>query len=164
MLNAYFERAVPLVGKEYGGEVDKLIGDAIMVTFNANGDQPDHALLAARAALELQREAETVAANHPEWPRFRVGVNTGEAVAGLVGAERGHRKHGVVGDTVNVAARLETHAPPGKVVIGGETARRIADGAVLERLPALRVKGKQAPVDAYLLHSLQETGEGGAAG
>ena len=106
----------------------------------------------AAAAADLARE-------HPEWPRFRLGVNSGPVLAGVVGARRGHRKHGVVGDTVNVAARLGSHAPPGKVIVGGETARRIGDGAVLERLAALRVKGKQAPVDAYVLHSLGDAGD-----
>src|SRR5918997_2844497 len=51
MLNEYFEVAVPLIAKRYGGEVDKLIGDAIMVTFNTRGDQPDHAVRAVRAGL-----------------------------------------------------------------------------------------------------------------
>jgi adenylate cyclase len=154
VLNTYFDRLVPLL-EEVGGEVHEIIGDAIMVVFNKSGDQPDHAIRAARAALLFQAAAADLAREHPDWPRFRLGLNTGPVLAGIVGARRGHRKHGVIGDTVNVAARLETHAPPGKVVIGGETARRIADGAVLERLPALRVKGKQAPVDAYLLHSLE---------
>ena len=153
MLNAYFERLVPLL-EQTGGEVHQLIGDAIMVVFNKNGDQPDHALRAARAGLVLQSAANEVAVSHEAWPRFRVGINSGEAHTGVVGAARGHRKHGVVGDTVNLAARLQGQAPVGRVVIGVETVRRLPDGAVLERLPALHVKGKEAPVDAYILHSL----------
>ena len=65
---------------------------------------------AARAALTLLRTADRVA--RPDWPRFRVGVNSGDGVAAVVGGDRGHRKHGVVGDTVNVAARLEEAAAP----------------------------------------------------
>ena len=158
VLNTYFDRLVPLL-EDAGGDVHEIIGDAIMVVFNKTGDQPDHALRAARAALLFQAAAADVAGKHPDWPRFRLGVNSGPVHAGVVGARRGHRKHGVVGDTVNLAARLETYAPPGKVVVGGETARRLAGGARLEPLPALRVKGKQAPVDAYVLHALDGADE-----
>lgn len=153
MLNAYFERLVPLL-EQTGGEVHQLVGDAIMAVFNKDGYQPDHALRAARAGLVLQSAAIEIAAAHDGWPRFRVGVNSGEAHTGVVGAARGHRKHGVIGDTVNLAARLQGTAPVGQVVLGAETARRLPDGAVLDRLPALRVKGKEAPVEAYIVHSL----------
>ncbi|MBD0329563.1 MAG: adenylate/guanylate cyclase domain-containing protein [Thermoleophilia bacterium] len=154
MLNAYWERIVPMIEEEYGGEVHQLIGDAVMAVFNKDGERPEHALLAASAALALQREAAAVAAEHPGWPRFRVGVNSGEVAAAVVGAERGHRKHGVVGDTVNLAARLESEARPGEVVIGAGTYRRLPDGALVEPLPRLQVKGKQEPVDAYVLRAL----------
>jgi adenylate cyclase len=155
MLNAYFERLVPLL-EDRGGEVHQLIGDAVMVVFNKQGDQPGHALLAARAALEFQREAKQVGAAHPEWPRFRVGVNSGEVLAGVVGAGTGHRKHGLVGDTVNLGARLESQAPAGEVVVGAGTYERLPPGALVERLPPLEVKGKREPVEAYLLHGLRE--------
>ena len=154
MLNAYFGRLVPML-EESGGDVHQLIGDAIMVVFNKEGDQPDHALLASRAALALQREASALAAAHPDWPKFRVGVNSGEALAGVIGGERGHRKHGIVGDTVNLAARLEGAAPAGEVVIGAGTYARLPPGALVELLPPLQLKGKQEPVEAYLLHQLE---------
>jgi adenylate cyclase len=153
MLNAYFERLVPLL-EQGGGDVHQLIGDAIMVVFNKEGDQPDHAVRAARAGLSLQSVASDLADGHDDWPRFRVGINSGEVHTGVVGAARGHRKHGVIGDTVNLAARLEGQAPVGRVVVGADTARRLPEGAVLERLPELHVKGKEAPVEAYVLHSL----------
>jgi class 3 adenylate cyclase len=153
MLNAYFERIVPLM-KDLGGEVHQIVGDEVMVIFNKEGNRPDHAEHAAHAALELQRAAAGVAAEHPDWPRFRAGVNSGEVLAGVLGGERGHRKHGVVGDTVNLASRLEGAAPVGEVVVGGETMRRLPPGAIVERLPELRVKGKQELVEAYVLRSL----------
>jgi adenylate cyclase len=153
MLNRYFEGTVPIVMERHGGDVFQLIGDAIMVVFNKEGDQPDHAERAARAALDLQREASAVAADHPDWPRFRVGVNSGEVAAAVMGA-RGKRQHGIVGDTVNLAARLEGQARPEEVVIGHGTYERLPPGVLVERLPELRVKGKEAPVQAYVLRGL----------
>jgi class 3 adenylate cyclase len=153
MLNGYFGRLVPLLERE-GGVVHQIIGDAVMVIFNQNGDLSDHAERAARTALDFQEAAAEVAASHPDWPRFRAAVNSGEVLAGLVGGTTGHRKHGVVGDTVNLAARLEAEAPVGKVVVGGETAAALPPGAVLERLPPLQIKGKGDPIEAYILHSL----------
>src|SRR4051794_4189057 len=149
MLNAYFEVAIPKVVRDHGGEIDKLVGDQIMATFNRRDDQPDHAVRAARAALAIQEATQRVAAAHPTWPRFRVGVNTGEAMVGVLGAEGG-RGYTVIGDAVNVAARLEASAPLGRVAIGGETLRRLPR-ARTEALGPIRVKGKAEPVDAYVL-------------
>ncbi|HET7808045.1 MAG TPA: adenylate/guanylate cyclase domain-containing protein [Gaiellaceae bacterium] len=157
MLNGYYRRLVPLLEAD-GGVVHQIIGDAVMVIFNQHGDQPDHAARAARTALAFQAAAAEIAEAHPGWPRFRAGVNSGEVLAGLVGGESGHRKHGVIGDTVNLAARLESAAPVGGVVIGAETAAALPPGAVLERLAPLRVKGKEEAVEAYLLHGLGGAG------
>jgi class 3 adenylate cyclase len=153
MLNGYFGRLVPLLERE-GGVVHQIVGDSVMVIFNEHGDQPDHAARAGRTALAFQAEAAEIAAGHPDWPRFRAGVNSGEVLAGLVGGPSGHRKHGVVGDTVNLAARLESAAAVGEVVVGAETAAVLPPGAVLERLPPLELKGKEEPVEAYVLRSL----------
>ena len=156
MLNAYFKRVVPVIERDHGAEVHQLIGDAVMAIFNKAGDQPDHALRAARAGLALQREAGLCREGHDEWPRFRVGINSGEVVAGVVGAERGHRKHGVVGDTVNLAARLEGEAMAGEVVVGAATYDRLPEGTVARPLGGLHVKGKSEPVEAYMLVSLPQ--------
>jgi hypothetical protein len=82
---------------------------------------------AARTALAFQREAGELADGHPDWPRFRA---------------------------VNLAARLEAAAPTGGVVVGAETAAALPSGALLERLPPVQVKGKEEPVEAYLLRGL----------
>jgi adenylate cyclase len=153
MLNAYFEPIVPLM-EQAGGEVHQIVGDELMVIFGKAGDDPEHPARAARAALLLQRQASRVSREHEGWPRFRVGVNSGEVHAGLVGGARGHRKHGIVGDVVNLAARLQSEAPVGGVLIGEETFRRLGTRASVEPLPPRRVKGKDAPVTAYLLHRL----------
>jgi class 3 adenylate cyclase len=101
--------------KRFGGQVDRIVGDALMATFNVRGDQPDHALRAAQAALAIQKITGEIAHRHPGWPRFRVGVNTGEAAVGLLGTAGG-RTFTAIGDAVNLAARLEGAAPVGGVV------------------------------------------------
>ncbi|MGH3137937.1 MAG: adenylate/guanylate cyclase domain-containing protein [Gaiellaceae bacterium] len=154
MLNAYFVRLIPLLERA-GGDVHQITGDEVMVVFGQrDGETEHHAARAARAALLLQREAERIARDHGDWPRFRVGVNSGEVHAGLVGGVRGHRKHGYVGDAVNVTARLQAAAPVGRVLIGEGTFRELGTRAVVEPVPPLRAKGKSEPVTAYLLHSV----------
>jgi adenylate cyclase len=149
MLNTYLRVAIPPIVQEHGGEIDRLIGDAIMATWGTRGDQPDHARRAVRAALAVQRETSAIAGQHPGWPRFRAAVNTGEALVGVLGAESG-RSYTVIGDTVNLAARLEAQAPAGRVVIGPATLRGVP-GARVEALEAVRVKGRSEPVEVYLL-------------
>jgi class 3 adenylate cyclase len=151
MLTRYFGELAPMIVDDFDGEVQDFVGDQIFAIFNKRGDQPDHALRGAKAALELQRRAEAI--RQPGWPRFRCGVNTGPIVAGVVGA-RGHRIHGVFGDTVNLGSRLEGHAPPGGIVIGEATRAALPPGADVRELPSLAVKGKAAPVRAFTLHGL----------
>ncbi|HEY7621288.1 MAG TPA: adenylate/guanylate cyclase domain-containing protein [Solirubrobacteraceae bacterium] len=153
MLNAYFEAAIPAVVEHHGGEIDRIVGDEIMATFNTRGDQPDHAQRAAAAALDIQRETAAVAAAHPDWPRFRVGVNTGEALVGVLGAREG-RSYTVIGDMVNVASRLQSAAPVGAVAVGAATLRHLT-GARVQSLGALPLRGKSEPVDAYVLEALR---------
>jgi class 3 adenylate cyclase len=153
MLSTYFQLATPLISRRFGGEVEKFMGDAIMATFNRRGDQPDHAVRAARAGLELQRQMAAVAAEHPNWPRLRVGINTGQAQVQEMGG-RGYVVYAVVGDTINVGSRLEAEAPLGGVLIGAETYRQLPLHAEAVGRPGLMVKGKQSPVDAYVLQAL----------
>jgi class 3 adenylate cyclase len=123
-----------------------------MVTFNVAAIQEDHAERAARAALRFQSAASMVAAGHPDWPRFRVGLNTGPATVGLVGGG-GSQGYTVLGDTVNLASRLEGLAPAGGVVIGGATLGQLV-GARVTSMGKVQVKGRDAPVDAWLLEDL----------
>jgi class 3 adenylate cyclase len=152
MLNSYFEVAIPPIVRRYGGDIDRIIGDAVMVTFNRRGDQPDHAHRAAGAALALQEGTAQVAAVHPDWPRFRVGVNSGAVSLSLLGADGG-RTHTVIGDTVNVASRLEGKAPVGGVAISAGTAARIPE-ARTEPLGPLELKGRSEALEGHLLISL----------
>ena len=153
MLDTYWGIAAPLITREFGGEVEKFIGDGVVAVFTSRGDQPDHALRAARAALALQRTFAGLAEQHPEWPRMRVGVNSGEALLHEVGGE-GYVAYPLVGDTINTGSRLEGLAPVGGVLIGAETYGRLPDGTVVEPKAGLRVKGKDQAVDAYVLLAL----------
>jgi class 3 adenylate cyclase len=152
MLNTYFQVVVPPVVRRHGGDVDRIIGDALMVTFNKRGDQPDHARRAAEAALALQEAAGAVRASHPNWPQFRVGVNTGVASVTLLGTEGG-RTHTVIGDTVNVASRIEGKAPGGAVAIGAAT-KALLPQARTESLGLVSLKGKAEPVEVFRLLAL----------
>ena len=151
MLNEYWGATVPVLEAE-GGLIERFAGDAVMVVFNAGADQEDHAARACRAALELQRTSGPIADGRPDWPRFRAGVNTGPAVIGNVGsAER--RSFTAVGDTTNLAARLQAQAQAGQVVIGAATLTALGDGAEATSLGLLDVKGKSEPVEAYVLEA-----------
>jgi adenylate cyclase len=157
MLNTYYAAAAPLITRRFGGEVEKFMGDGMMATFNSRGDQPDHAVRAAGAALALQRELTAVAEDNPGWPRLRVGVNSGLASVREMGGD-GFVAYVVVGDTVNTASRLESEAPEGGVLIGAETRRALPEESIVEAVPGLRVKGRQEAVDAYLLRALPHSG------
>jgi adenylate cyclase len=153
VLHTYYEVAAPLIARRFGGEVEKFMGDGMMATFNSRGDQPDHAVRAAGAALALQAEITRLADANPGWPRLRVGVNTGDAVVREMGGQ-GFVAYTVIGDTINTGSRLEGQAPIGAVLVGPETYRRLPDGAVVEPVPGLRVKGKDEAIDAYVLRGL----------
>ena len=153
LLSTYYAVAAPLISRQFGGEVEKFIGDGMMATFNGRGDHPDHAVRAARAGLALQRELGRLADEHPGWPRLRVGVNTGEAVLRELGGH-GLVAYALVGDTINTGSRLEGQAPVGTVLIGAETYRQLPDGAVVQAMSGLRVKGKEDALKAYVLHAL----------
>ena len=153
VLDVYWGCAAPLITRRFGGELEKFVGDGLMAMFNSKGDQPDHAERAAGAALALQRRLSALVEERPGWPRMRVGVNSGCVVVREIGSY-GHVAYPSVGDTVNTGARLESLAPPGGVLIGEETYRRLPAGAIVERRDGLRLKGKDAVVDAYLLLAL----------
>ena len=153
MLNQYFGRAVPVLLAN-GGTVVQFVGDAVMVLFNAPARQPDHAVRAVRAALAMQDAVGKIAADHPDWPRFRIGANTGPALVGNIGSEQ-LRGFNAMGDAVNVAARLQTLAEPGQVVIGEATyAAAGTAGIRAVALGDLPVKGRISPVRAYSVTGL----------
>lgn len=155
MLNRYFEHATAAILDE-GGTVVQFVGDALMALFNAPARQDDHPVRAARAALAMQAAVEATAASSPGWPRFRVGINTGPALVGNIGSTA-LRSFNAMGDAVNVAARLESVAQPGQVVIGESTRARLPADAAVEPLGELAVKGRRSAVVAYRLFGLHRT-------
>jgi class 3 adenylate cyclase len=157
MLNAAFGVAVPIVLAE-GGTVVQFMGDAMMVIFNAPRPQPDHALRAARAALAMQRAVAELPATSTR-PHFRVGLNSGPALVGNIGAAE-IRNFSAIGDTTNLAARLQTYAPEGSVVIGASTYQLIREQAVVRPLGSPELKGKSQPVEVYELLRLRDGGGG----
>ena len=148
MLNAYWANAVPIFTEREGGLIERFAGDAILVVFNALEDQPDHALRAVRAATAMQRAVTETSKDHPDWPRFRIGINSGMAALGNVGVGA-HRSFTAIGDTTNVAARLQAAAPAGGILIGRSTFDAVRDEVEAEPFGELDLKGKPAPVPTY---------------
>ena len=148
-VKALVDRALMRLGREverYGGTVDKYIGDNVMALFGAPVAHEDDAERAVRAGLGMQYAMEEVNEGLPGGVDFnlRVGVNTGEVLAGAVG-----EAYTVTGDTVNVASRLQSAARPGSVTVGERT-MRASEGAVSYRaLEPLDLKGKAEPVPAW---------------
>ena len=154
MLNRYFSAAVPIILRN-GGTIVQFVGDALLAVFDAPQPRPDHAFRAARSGLEMQEAIESQTAGMEHAPRFRIGINTGAALIGNVGSAE-FRSFNVVGDAVNVAARLETSAEPGTVVIGESTYSAIADRVEATSLGELELKGKSKPTIAYRLDRILE--------
>jgi class 3 adenylate cyclase/tetratricopeptide (TPR) repeat protein len=150
VMGRYFDEMSAVI-ERHGGTVEKFIGDAVMAVFGIPRLHEDDAVRAARAAagmrealealnLELERE-------HGVGIAARIGVNTGEVVAGDPSA--GQRL--VTGDAVNVAARLEQAASPGEIFLGESTYRLVKDAVEVEPVAALDLKGKEEPVPAFRL-------------
>jgi class 3 adenylate cyclase/tetratricopeptide (TPR) repeat protein len=142
-------RALMRLGREverHGGTVDKYIGDNVMAIFGAPVAHEDDAERAVRAGLAMQNAMDEINHDLPAGVHFnlRVGVNTGEVLAGAVG-----EAYTVVGDTVNVASRLQSAARPDSVTVGERTMRATSGAVAYETLLPLTLKGKAEPVPAW---------------
>ena len=135
--------------ERHGGRVAKFTGDGVMAVFGIPEVREDDARRALEAATALHAAMAELGggAGAPERVALRIGANTGEVVVA-------HDDADVVGDVVNVAARLQTAAAAGQVLVGETTFRLVRLGALLRALPPLDLKGKAAPVNAFLLLSL----------
>jgi len=146
----YFESMRPVI-ERHGGVVEKFVGDAVLAVFGIPVLHEDDALRAVRAAEEmrevlrdLNKELER---DRGVSLRVRIGVNSGEVVAGNLSLG----EEFVTGDAVNVAARLEQAAPPGDILLGPQTYRLVKNAVQVEAVEPLTLKGKSAPVTAYRL-------------
>ena len=133
------------------GMINKFGGDNIMAVWNAPQDQPDHALLAVKAALEgqqaIEKENQQGDSALPK-VKFGIGINTGPTVAGNVGSE-GRSEYTIIGDTVNLSSRLCSNAPGDQIWIGPNTYEKVKDEIEVEALEPQRFKGKAEPVPVY---------------
>jgi len=140
------------------GMIDKFIGDAVMAAWGAPLQQPDHALRACRAALEMEVAMVDIAAREEQLTgarlQARIGINSGEMLAGNVGGTR-RFDYSVYGNEVNTASRIEgvnklygTH-----LMIGENTARVVADQFVLREVDRVLLKGKHVPIDIFELQA-----------
>ena len=152
LLNRYFALILPAILDE-GGTPIQLPGDAVMAVFGAPVPHADHPMRACRAARRMRTAIEAAAAADPDperAPRFRIGVNTGPGLVGNIGSEE-FRNFTVIGDTTNVAQRLQASAEPGQIVIGPATAAALGDETGLTAFEPVRVKGREQPVESFAL-------------
>jgi PAS domain S-box-containing protein len=132
-----------------GGTVDRFIGDAVLALWNAPAAQDDHATMAVRGGLAMLAAAERTGTTL----RYGVGVHTGPAVVGNLGSES-LATYTAIGDTVNVAARLQGGAAPGELVCSAVTAEAIGPRLRATSLGAIAVKGRTAAIEAYRVEGL----------
>ncbi len=141
------------VVQRYGGTVDKFTGDGIMALFGAPVALEDHAFRACFAALDIQEVAQRLAVEVERSDgidlRLRVGLNSGQVIAGEVGAT--HLGYTAVGEQVGMAQRMESVAPPGGVMLSESTARLVEDRVVLGERETVHIKGVDTGVPARRL-------------
>src|SRR6478609_5066272 len=150
-------RAAAVV-QRYGGTVDKFTGDGIMAVFGAPAALEDHAVRACLAALGVQEEAKRLAVEVQNRDgvdlKLRVGLNSGQVIAGEIGS--GAYGYTAVGEQVGMAQRMESVAPPGGVMLGASTARLVDGAAALGELELVRIKGADEPVPAHRLVGMRQ--------
>ena len=157
MLNQYHSAMTAVVDK-YDGILDKFMGDGIMVVFLYQGEGDNHGLRAVQCGIDMQEE---VGRLDLEWVEqglgnlsIRVGVNTGEVISGSIGSST-RMDYTVVGDTVNVASRLETNGSPGTILLSDTAYDRIEGLLEAVRLEPITVKNRVQPVQVYSIDVLQ---------
>jgi class 3 adenylate cyclase len=144
--------------KRFGGTVDKFTGDGIMAVFGAPVALEDHAVRACLAALDIQEDAKRLAVAVQErdgvdlW--LRVGLNSGQVIAGEIGS--GALGYTAIGEQVGLAQRMESVAPPGGVRLSASTARLVEDTAALGEPELARIKGTDEPVEGYRLLGMDQ--------
>ncbi len=161
LINACFER-LGTVATRFGGYIDKFIGDELMVLFGAPQAMEDHASRALLAALGMREALSAFNTEHAPLRRkplgMHFGINSGLVIAGGMGLEA-RREYTVIGDPVNVAARLAADAPTGTIFVGAETRRLVGPGFAFDARGALALDGRAQPVDVFELTAVIETAQ-----
>jgi len=148
-LQAYHSRVKQQI-EQYGGTVEKFIGDAVMAVFGAPLAHGDDAERAVRAGLRVLEAIEDLNREQPGLElAARAAVNTGDAVV-AIGSGPGSGEALAMGDVVNTASRLQSAAPPGRLIVGDETHRATRTVVRYEPLSAITAKGKREPLAAWL--------------
>ncbi|MCP4745970.1 MAG: HAMP domain-containing protein [Desulfobacteraceae bacterium] len=155
-LNEFLEIAATVIIK-HGGYVDKFIGDAILGVFGVPVVHKDHVERAIRASLNLQDELRLKSLHGNQLLKsVGISVHTGVVVAGNVGAQS-RLEYTVIGDTVNLASRLNAMAGPGDIVISRQVKQQLSERLITEPLGSKHVKGRAEPVDVYKVLRLSNT-------
>lgn len=151
LLNEYFNRMTAIIFKN-GGTIDKFIGDAIMVLFGAPLDLEDSPMAAVRTALEMTRELSRMnlrwGDNDDQTLEIGIGINHGEAFIGNLGTDR-HKEYSALGDTVNTAARLESHAKKGQILISASVLKCVEGRVRCRALEPITLRGKSRPQEIF---------------
>lgn len=156
LLNDYFTRMIQVV-IQHEGMVDKLMGDSVMALFGAPITLGDEPMRAVRCALDMQREvADFNRARQAEGMpplEMGIGINTGAVVAGNIGSAM-RMEYTVIGDSVNIAARLQGMARPGEVLVSEATLDRVRERVTATPLEPMTLKGKSQPVGVFRIEGL----------
>ncbi|MFZ5944789.1 MAG: CHASE2 domain-containing protein [Bacillota bacterium] len=157
ILNEYLNLTAQSIFK-YEGTLDKFIGDATMAIFNAPLDVEDHAFKAVQAAWAMKEGSKALETKLLEkfgrTVHFGIGVNTGYAIVGNIGAEM-RMDYTAIGDTVNTSARLESNAKPGQILMSQATYDLVKDRVDVISLGEIKVKGKEQGVTVYQLERIR---------
>jgi adenylate cyclase len=152
ILNEHFTIMTDAIVR-FGGTLDKYIGDSVMALFGAPTNNPEQdPSNAVQAAIHMQQGM--VLVNEKLTRRglpnitIGIGINTGSAIVGEIGSEK-QMNYTAVGDAVNLAARLESNAKPGQILLSAATARRIDSRFNVKPLPRIKVKGKTEPIEIF---------------
>jgi adenylate cyclase len=158
LLNEFLGRATAAVESE-GGVVDKYVGDEVIALFGAPVARPDEPVRAVRAALAIREAVDELnrerASRGEPALEVGIGINTGTAVAGNMGSPR-RMNYTVVGESVNLTARLTAAAQPGQILVSEATHDQVRDHVVAHRLPPIRVKGLSYDVQAFAVEAARE--------
>lgn len=150
LLNGFFSKMCDVIF-ENEGTLDKFIGDEMMVVYNAPFEQSDHALRAAQTALGMRKALAAFNEEQPIIPlEVRISIASGKAMVGDIGTTK-RREFTVLGDVVNMAARIKSNASPGQIVLSGATAKQLPKELAMNRIGMVAVRGRISEVEVFRL-------------